>query len=148
MVAPSREAARPLLARLHTGTPKRSWLREQQAVFYHAQLSPTLTVGDLRSLYPAETSSIERFIRMGEMRELIRSLVFADTELEEFVKDSKLKMTSFEYAYAKPKIQEALGLRFSRDGLLESKRLTRGQQRGLLYLLARFKENSLTRIHE
>ena len=40
MVAPSREAAQPLLARLHTRNPKKSWLREQQAVFYHAQLSP------------------------------------------------------------------------------------------------------------
>ena len=52
MVAPSREAAQPLLARLHTSNPKKSWIREQQAMFYHAQLSPTMTVDELRARYP------------------------------------------------------------------------------------------------
>ena len=143
MVAPSRESAQPLLARLHTRNPKRSWLREQQAVFYHAQLSPTMSVNGLRALYPSEASSITSFIRMGEMREVIRGLHYEDRELEEFVKTSKLKMTSFEYAYEPPKIQQALGLEFDKDGLLASKRLSEGQRRGLMYLLGRFKDKTL-----
>jgi hypothetical protein len=144
MVAPSREAVQPLLARLHTRNPKKSWLREQQAVFYHAQLSPTVTVNDLRALYPSEApSSITSFIRMGEMRELIRSVRYDDPDLEEFVKTSQLKMTSFEYAYERPKIQQALGLSFDRDGLLASKRLSDGQRRGLMYLLECFRTKTL-----
>lgn len=143
MVAPSREAALPLLARLHTRNPKRSWIREQQAVFYHAQLSPTVTVDDLRMTYPGEASLIPSFIRMGEMRELIRSIRYDDSELEEFVMSSKLKMTSLEYAYERQKIQAALGLEFDRDGLLVSKRLTESQRRGLMYLLGRFKDGTL-----
>ncbi|MFC6018423.1 hypothetical protein ACFP2T_19705 [Plantactinospora solaniradicis] len=140
MFAPSREAAQPLLARLHTGKPKKSWLREQQAVFYHAQLSPTVTVNDLRRLYPAEAPSvIASFIRMGEMRELIRKMRYDDPSLEDFVKNSQLKMTSFEYAYELPKIQAALGISFDKDGLLTSKRLSEGQHRGLTYLLNRFR---------
>lgn len=143
MVAPSREAAQPLLARLHTRNPKKSWLREQQAVFYHAQLSPTMTVDALRTLYPGEASSIASFIRMGEMREVIRGLRYEDRELEGFVKNSQLKMTSFEYAYELPKIQQALGLAFTKDGRLTSRRMDEGQRRGLTYLLARFKDKTL-----
>jgi hypothetical protein len=143
MVAPSRQAAQPLLARLHTRNPKKSWIREQQAVFYHAQLSPTMTVDGLRTLYPGEGASIASFIRMGEMRELIRRLRYEDRELEEFVKSGQLKMTSFEYAYELPQVRQVLGLEFGKDGLLVSKRLSAGQRRGLIYLLARFKAGTL-----
>lgn len=143
MIAPSRDAAQPLLARLHTRNPKKSWLREQQAIFYHAQLSPRVSVDDLRGRYPSETASIASFIRMGEMREVIRGMRYKDRELEEFVKTSQLKMTSFEYAYERPKIQEVLGLVFGKDGLLRSKRISKQQSRGLIYLLERFKAGTL-----
>jgi hypothetical protein len=143
MVAPSRDAAQQLLARLHTGRPKKSWLREQQAIFYHAQLSPTVGLDELRALYPGETANIASFIRMGEMREVIRGLRYEDRGLEEFVKTSQLKMTSFEYAYERPGIQDALGLEFGNDGRLKSKRLSKDQARGLIHLLERFKDGTL-----
>lgn len=143
MVAPSRQAVQQLLARLHTGVPKKSWLREQQAVFYHAQLSASVTIDDLRARYPAEASKIPSFIRMAEMRAVIRGLRYEDRELEEFVKASQLKMTSFEYAYERPKIQQVLGLTFGKDGLLTSRRVSDAQSRGLIYLLERFKAGTL-----
>jgi hypothetical protein len=143
MVAPSREAAQPVLARLHTGQPKRSWIREQQAIFYHARLSATVTVDDLRAQYPREASKIIGFIRMGEIRELIRGLKYDDSELEDFVKTSKLKMTSLEYAYDRPKICAVLGLKFDAQGLLATKRLTADQRRGMMHLLGRFKSGTL-----
>lgn len=142
MVAPSREAAQPLLARLHTRNPKEPWLREQQAVFYHAQLH-AMTVDQLRDRYPGERSSIPRFIRMGEMRKVIRGLRYDDRDLEEWVKDSKLSMSSLEYAYSKPKIQQALGMVFTKDGLLPSTQVSEGQRRALMYLLGRFRDKSL-----
>jgi hypothetical protein len=143
MVAPSREAAQQLLARLHTRNPKKSWLREQQAVFYHAQLS-RMSFDQLRTLYPGLAPSVlASFIRMGEMRAVIRGLRYEDRELAEFVKSSRLKMTSFEYAYERPKIQDALGLKFKKDGLLASRRMSVGQRRGLMYLLERFKAGTL-----
>lgn len=143
MVAPSREAAQPVLARLHTGSPKKAWIREQQAIFYHAQLSKTVTVDDLRAQYPREANKIVSFIRMGEVRELIRGLRYDDSELQEFVETSKLKMSSLEYAYDRPMICEVLGLKFNAQGLLETKRLTAGQRRGMMYLLGRFKSGTL-----
>lgn len=142
MVAPSREAAQPLLARLHTSNPKKSWLREQQAIFYHAQLDRGRTVDDLRIQFPG-ADDIPRFIRMGEMRALIRGLEFKDDSLKAWVLGSKLPMTSFEYAYRSPEVLSALGLAFSTDGLLAENTLTDAQSEAIQYLLARFKDNTL-----
>lgn len=142
MVAPSRAVAQPLLARLHTANPKKSWLREQQAIFYHAQLDRGRTVDDLRSDFPG-ADDIPRFIRMGEMRALIRGLKFTDGGLREWILGSKLAMTSFEYAYRSPDVLAALGLAFSADGLLARRALTEGQSNALQYLLAKFKDGSL-----
>lgn len=143
MISPSWEAARPLLARLHTGHPKKSWIREQQAIFYHAQLSDEVTVDDLRILYPSEASTIPKKIRMGEMREVIRHLKYDDSSLRDFVMNSELKMTTFEYAYTPKKLHSALGLEFTKDGLLVSKEISCGQRRALIYLLERFKNKTL-----
>ena len=67
---------------------------------------------------------------MGEMRQVIRGLHYEDRDLEEFVKTSQLKMTSLEYAYEPPKIQQVLGLAFDKDGLLKSKRSATGSAAG------------------
>lgn len=144
MISPSREAAQPLLARLHTRNPKKSWIREQQAIFYHAQLVQGTTVDALRARYPDEQgSTITSYIRMGEIREVIRGLRFDDPDLERWVKTGQLKITSLEYAYERPKIQEALGLTFDKNGLLASKRMTDGQSRALIYLLEQFRARKL-----
>lgn len=142
MVAPSREAAQPLLARLHTSNPKKSWLREQQAIFYHAQLDRGRTVDDLRSQFPG-ADDIPRFIRMGEMRALIRGLAFKDEELKAWVLGSQLAMTSFEYAYRSPEVLSTLGLTFQADGTLVDRTLTDAQSEALQFLLARFKDKTL-----
>lgn len=142
MVAPSRAAAQPLLARLHTSNPKKSWIREQQAVFYHAQLDRGRTVDDLRNQFPG-ADDIPRFIRMGEMRDLIRGLDFEDAALRDWVLASKLPMTSFEYAYRSPEVLAALGLDFTSDGILVDDELTEAQSDALQHLLARFKDGTL-----
>lgn len=142
MVAPSREAAQPLLARLHTSNPKKSWLREQQAIFYHAQLDRGRTVDDLRVQFPS-ADDIPRFIRMGEMRAFIRGLDFKDDVLKDWILESRLPMTSFEYAYRSPDVLSTLGLAFTTDGLLVDSTLTEGQSDAIQYLLARFKDKTL-----
>ncbi|MDF8263278.1 hypothetical protein [Luteipulveratus flavus] len=144
MLAPSRAAAQPLLARLHIGQAKEPWIREQQAIFFHSQLSDDLSVDDLRIMYPAEKpGEIRRLIMMGEMRDMIRSLDFPDDALRDFVLTSKLKMTVFEYVYRPKKLSSALGLDFNRDGLLPTKNATGAQQRALLYVLGRLESGTL-----
>ena len=109
---------------------------------YHAQLA-TLTPDEMKARYPTEANHITRFLRMGEMRKVIRGLRYDDKDLEEFVKSGRLSMSSLEYAYAKPKIQQALGLVFSKDGLLPSTHVSDGQRRALMYLLGLFKDKKL-----
>lgn len=142
MIALSREAALPLLARLHTSNPKKNWVREQQAIFYHSQLTPSVTVDDLRTTYIGETQMMD-YIRMGEMRELIRGLRYADASLREFVFSGNLKMTAFEYVYEKRQVQDALGISFDKDGLLASKKMNKKQQAAFIYILQRLKEGTL-----
>lgn len=144
MIAPSREAAAPLLARLHTANPKKSWPREQQATFYYAQLSPTTTVDDLKTTFPSAAKDIPRFIRMAEMRALIKSLKFEDAAIREYAASDKLTMSAFEYAHSKPLIRQASGLAFTPDGLLASKKLTPLQVKVLQYILAGFKYGQLS----
>lgn len=143
MVAPSWDAAQALLARLHIGQSKKAWISEQQAIFFHAQLLDGVTVDDLRVRYPSEANKIPKKIRMGEMREVIRGLHYDDADLRDFVMNSDLKMTTFEYAYTPKKLHIALGLEFNRDGLLVSKHITEEQRRGLMYLLTRFRDKTL-----
>lgn len=142
MIVPSRDVARPALARLHIGLTKERWGVDQQSAFFHAQLS-AMSVDQLRARYPAEASQITKFVRMGEMRRIILGLRFDDRDLEDFVKTGKLKMSSLEYAYKNSKIQQALGLVFSKDGLLSTSPVSEGQRRALMYLLERFKDNTL-----
>lgn len=143
MIAPTREAAAPLLARLHTANPKKSWPREQQATFYYAQLSPTTTVDDLKAIFPSAAKDIPRFIRMAEMRTLIKTLKFEDAAIREYATSDKLTMSAFEYAHSKPLIRLAAGLEFTSNGLLVSKKFTTFQQRTIQYILAGFKYNQL-----
>ena len=144
MFAPSRDEAQPLLARLHTTTPKKSWIREQQAIFYHAQTLDGASVEELKVRYPT-AKDIPRFIQMGEMREVIRDLDFGgDEAVREFVLDSKLRMSSFEYVYRNKKLLAALSLSFNRDGFLEDRTVSEGQQAALLYLIGRLRDGSLT----
>jgi hypothetical protein len=142
MIVPSRDVAHPALARLHIGLSKERWGVDQQAVFFHAQLS-AMSVDQLRARYPAEAPQITKFVRMGEMRRIILGLRFDDRDLEDFVKSGELKMSSLEYAYKNPKIQQALELVFSQDGLLPTSQVSEGQRLALMYLLERFKDKTL-----
>ncbi len=143
MVAPDWAAAQPLLARLHTGQPKRSWIREQQAIFFHAQLTGTVTVDHLKITYPGQAAKIPEFIRMAEVRALVHDLHFDDPALEAWVRDRKLSMSSLEYAYESPRIQDVLGLTFDKDGHITSGKPSDGQARVWIYLLERFKAKTL-----
>lgn len=116
LVATSREVARPHIARLHTGLPKKRWSRDQQANYYHSLLGPDTTVEDLKRLYPDVT--IVRFLKMVPMRKFLTGVRFTDPSLHDYVKSPKLTMSAFEYAYNKLDIAAAIGVTFDRDGRL------------------------------
>jgi hypothetical protein len=116
LVAPSRKAAAPHIARLHTTVPKKRWSRDQQAKYYYSLLGPTTTVEDVRRAYPGV--SVARFIKMAVMRQFLSGVKFTDRTLHEYVTGELLTMSAFEYAYKKAVIAAAIGVTFNRDGLL------------------------------
>lgn len=117
MEAPSRQQALELVASLHTSNAKKAWTRDQQAKFYYAQLRAGSSMAALRRDYPLVTG-ISRFIRMAEMRHLIRGARYTDGALRTYVMSDALTMSAFEYAYTKPAIRAAMGIEFDEDGLL------------------------------
>ena len=150
IVAPSRNAARFHIARLHTTTPKRKWTLDQQSTYYFSLLGPTMTVEDIRSAYPG--INVPRFIRMAVMRRFLKGVKFHDRTLRYYVTSQDLAMSAFEYAYKNPDIAAAIGVSFAKDGQLlpagkDPEKLgasLKGQQLiGLEYLMTQFRDGSL-----
>jgi hypothetical protein len=148
LVAPSREEARPRVARLHTGASKKPWSRDQQATFYYSLLDETTTVSDIKRAYSGV--EVARFMRMAVVRRFLVGATFADKSLHEYVSSSALTMSAFEYAYRRDDIADAIGVHFDKDGLLLptgkapeeiAAALTRDQRSALEYLVEGFRAN-------
>lgn len=150
IVVASRESARRQIARLHTGVPKKRWSRDQQANYYFSFLGPSVTVKDLKALYP--DVEIVRFLRMVAMRRFLSGVKFKDRALREYVVSAALTMSSFEYAYRNAAIAAAIGVKFDSDGRIEPPRkkpenigasLPADVRDGLEYLMKGFRSGAL-----
>lgn len=111
MVLPDRLTAAPILARLHIGQSKRPWSLDEQAKFVIAQLTENTTLEQLKAQLPA-IKDVPRVVRMGRVRQRLRSTNFSDSRLIDYVAGPKLTMSAFEYAYRNSTIQELIGLKF------------------------------------
>lgn len=116
LVAPSREVARPHIARLHTGLSKKRWSRDQQANYYFSLLGPGVTVDDLKLDYP--DVQVVRFLKMVAMRRFLSGVAFTDPSLHDYVISPALTMSAFEYAYRNADIAAAIGAVFDGEGRL------------------------------
>jgi hypothetical protein len=150
LVSPSREAAAPHIARLHSGLSKKRWSRDQQANFYYSLLDDETSVEDIKAQYSGV--DVVRYIRMAVARRFLSGAHFADHSLREYAISDDLKMSSFEYAYRNADIAEAVGLKFASDGQLEPKpnrpeqiasRLPSVQLSALEHLLSEFRAGRL-----
>lgn len=142
MLFPDREAAAPVLARLHIGESKRAWSLDEQAKFVLAQLTDGVSVEILREQLPA-IKDVVRLIRMGRVREMLKNVTLSDAGLAEYAASDRLAMSSFEYAYRNPDIQSAIGLAFDDNGDLVSHTSTPSQIFALERLLRGFKAGEL-----
>lgn len=151
LVAPDRETAAPHIARLHTTSSKRGWTLDQQATFYYSLLEGSTTVADIKAQYPG-VKSIPRFIKMAVMRRFLSGVQFDDPSLHAYAVSNDLPMSSFEYAYKRPEIAAALGVSFTKDGLLEpttkkpasiGRELSGQHRRAVEYLIGEFRAERL-----
>ncbi|MDO5067462.1 MAG: hypothetical protein Q4D96_09310 [Propionibacteriaceae bacterium] len=151
LVAPDRKTAEPHIARLHTTTSKKKWSRDQQATFYYSLLDASTTVADIKARHPG-VKNIPAFIKMAVMRRFLNGVRFDDPSLHDYAVSNDLPMSSFEYAYKRPEIAEALGVSFTKDGLLEPTTetpeaigagLSEQHRRAVEYLIGEFRAERL-----
>lgn len=119
MVAPDREAALPVVARLHTRDSKKAWALEQQAAFYYDRYREGASLSQLRALYPAEAAKIPRFILMGQMIAHARAAALTDPVAGPFIDSRAFKMTTFEYLYNSPVFRKLVGMSVDAEGKVE-----------------------------
>jgi len=118
MNAPSREAALPVIGRLHTRESKRSWILEQQAAFYYGRVQAGTTVDQLRIDNPADRRKIPRFITMGEVIRLARAAAASDPVANAFINSREFKATTLEYLYRTSTFRDEVGFVTDRDGFV------------------------------
>ncbi|MEO7285925.1 MAG: hypothetical protein ABI140_03295 [Jatrophihabitantaceae bacterium] len=149
-IVPSRDLARPHVARLHTTRSKKPWGRDEQANYYYSLLSGRRTVADLKEEFRGV--QVVRFIKMAVMRRFLQGVQFHDGSLHEYVSGPGLTMSVFEYAYRHVSIAEAMGAFFEDDGQLRPKTkvsekigagLTKRQRDAVEYLMTQFRAGDL-----
>lgn len=147
MVISSREEALPHLGRMHIGNSKLSWTRDQQATFFYAMLDEKTDVSLLKQKYPKHP--ITRLMKMASARRFISNVNYNDETLQGYASSSDLTMSTFEYAYNRKEIADAVGLTFNSNGLIEpspevsGKNLAGKHKRALESLLSMFRAKDL-----
>ncbi|WP_133150824.1 hypothetical protein [Frankia canadensis] len=134
---PNREAAAPVLARLHIGESKRRWGLDEQAKFVFAQIGNGVSVKELKEQLPA-IKDVVRLIRMGNVREMLIQIDYRDPSLAAYAAGSDLAMSAFEYAYRNAEIQTAIGISFDSSGNLTTRPSTSAHVAALSRLLRGF----------
>lgn len=114
MVAPDRASALQVIARLHTRTSKKRWIREQQAAFYYDRVREGQSLDDLKREFPAETN-IRDLIVVGQMMDRLRAAIASDPGELSFVDSDKFKITTYEYLYDSVLFRNAIGMQIT-DG--------------------------------
>jgi len=142
-VYPNRDAAAPVLARQHIGEDKKRWGLDEQAKFVLAQLAGGADVKTLKETLTG-IKDVVRLVRMGRVRQALRTTTYTDPTIEAYAHGADLKMSVFEYAYRDRAIRPLLGFDFDGDGSVVSQPQTTEQIAVLERVLLGFKSKELS----
>lgn len=118
VLAPSREAAAPLISDRHTGTAQRKWLRVQQAKFIRTQVGPGHTIDDVAKLLGMTRGEILESLRVDTMLQ-VASVMPLPADVREVVQDPrKFNFSVLERLIETPATPKFLGFAFAADGSL------------------------------
>ncbi|MFY9262639.1 MAG: hypothetical protein GX483_01820 [Actinomycetaceae bacterium] len=117
MVADSRDALQPHIARLHTRQSKKQWAPEQQAKFYFAQIEAGSSVEQIKATYPIKSDRLTRLLKTGSVIRMLDALIPSLSD-EEKQRIKAIKFSPLEYVLAIPELCDALGVSFSGSGLM------------------------------
>jgi hypothetical protein len=121
LLAPSREAAAPLILRKHTGEQIERWSPLQQARFYRRLVDATGSPDDVAKRYGLALGEVHEFLRMDAMYELAQS-VDLPGEVRERVHDPRSFPASvLRRLLEVPSFREFLGVSFDDRGHVRSR---------------------------
>jgi predicted transcriptional regulator len=111
VLAPSRDAAAPLIMSRHTGSEIEKWTPIMQARFYESLLERKMTVKDLADAYGGTQTDVMRYLRTGKIYRLARSLELPE-KVRKLVDDPRaFPITNLTRLTETDKVQEFLGLK-------------------------------------
>ncbi len=110
-IAPSREAATPILLSRHTAQQIQSWKRPMQARFYRQLLDRGLTPDDLVQSYGVTVGQIQDWIRADAVYRLACSLDFAEDVKSRVQNNREFPLSTLERLVASQPVREFLMLK-------------------------------------
>lgn len=118
LVAPNRDAAITLIASKHTNPTLRPWRRLRQAHFYYSQLSPKVSVADLKKKFHGV--DIEKYIKMAEIHTIAASLDFGDELVNNKVRQQRsFPVSTLERLYNDQGFKNRLNFEFKDSGEIQ-----------------------------
>lgn len=115
VLAPSREAAAPMILAKHTGLQVRGWSRIMQAKFYKQLLDDGITVRQLASQYSITLSEIKSFLQLHTMYSIACALPLPADVRQQVLDSREFPASTLERIFVHPKVQKYLGIEFNED---------------------------------
>jgi hypothetical protein len=115
-IAPSREAAAPVIVNRHTGNSLHRWQPGQQAKYIRTLVGPGYTIDDVAKSIGMSRSEIVKNLRTDTMLQVARTLMLPD-DVRSKVQDPRVfSVSSLERLIQSPAALKFLGVEFDGDG--------------------------------
>lgn len=117
VIAPSREAANPIIFKEHTGNTAMPWSRIMQAEFYMRQLKNGISIDELEQEYHRPKSEINKFLKLYYMYNIARNISYDSRAIQEKVEDKQdFPASVLERIYDSSVMKDFLGISFDSHG--------------------------------
>ena len=117
VIAPSREAANPIIFKEHTGNTAKPWSPIMQAEFYMLQINNGISIEELEQEYHRTKSEINKTLKLYYMYNIARNIVYDNKTIQEKVEDKQnFPASVLERIYDSNIMREFLGISFDSHG--------------------------------
>jgi hypothetical protein len=116
VMAPSREAAAPLILARHSGDAVRRWQRGQHAKYIRSLLSPGHSIKDLAERIGESEADIAKSLRLDTMYHLAQTMPLDPATHAVVANPHEFNLSTLERLIDSPPTLAALGFSFTKDG--------------------------------
>ncbi len=123
VIAPSREAANPIIFKEHTGNTAMPWSRIMQAEFYMRQINNGISIDELEKEYHRPKSEINKFLKLYYMYNIARNISYGSRAIHEKVEDKQnFPASVLERIYDSSVMKDFLGISFDSHGNIKGEK--------------------------